>query len=121
VIGCNAVSTISKRTNILNYSTCKSIEDIFRLKKKTERPVMIADSTRFYTMHLTQEVEPMARVPKVARKKMFLARGIHCCATFFFANLAIHYYEYIYEGVEIVYDYHYYQVMLQVSSLIYFL
>jgi hypothetical protein len=34
--------------------------------------------------------ESMARVPKVAREKIFLARGIHCCPNFFsLTNLAI--------------------------------
>jgi len=38
----------------------------------------------------------MARVPKMASEMIFLACGIHC--------------------VEIVYDYHYYQMMLQVNN-----
>jgi hypothetical protein len=58
--------------------------------------------------------EPMARMPKVARNKILLTRGIHCCPNFF-RPISL-YYEvymyYIYDGVEIVYDYHYYQMML---------
>jgi hypothetical protein len=29
------------------------------------------------------QTEPMARMPKVARRKISLARGIHCCPKFF--------------------------------------
>jgi hypothetical protein len=60
--------------------------------------------------------KPTAQVPVVARKQMFLARGINVCPNFFCQPLL--YYEYIYiyiyfyEGVEIMYAYQHYQIML---------
>jgi hypothetical protein len=54
----------------------------------------------------------MKRVPKVARE-IFLAHCVHCCSKFFpdqpcyiMKNI------FIYEGVKIVYDYHYYQTIM---------
>jgi hypothetical protein len=61
----------------------------------------------------------MVRVPKVTSEKTFLTRGIHCCiifpdqASFFFKNTNV------YEDVEIVHDYHDYQMMLQVNHFLY--
>jgi hypothetical protein len=49
-------------------------------------------------------------VPKVASKKILFARGIHCCPNFFSLSLTIH------EGVEVVYDYHYYQMMPRLNN-----
>jgi hypothetical protein len=34
-------------------------------------------------MTYSRASEPMARVPKLARGKISLARGIHCCPNFF--------------------------------------
>jgi hypothetical protein len=42
----------------------------------------------FKVLSFDWAVEPMARVPRVARDKIFLARGIHCCSNFFPANPA---------------------------------
>jgi hypothetical protein len=33
--------------------------------------------------------KPMAQVPKVARQRIFLARSIQCCPSFFPTNIAI--------------------------------
>jgi len=64
----------------------------------------------------------MARVPRVAGEKIFLARCILCCPIFFLTNLAtllrIYIYIYIY-GVETVYVYYDYQIMLLVNVFIY--
>jgi hypothetical protein len=38
---------------------------------------------------LDQGYEPMARVPKVSREKIFLARGIHCFPNSSLTNLSI--------------------------------
>jgi hypothetical protein len=45
----------------------------------------------------------MARMPKVAREKIFLVRDFHLCPNFFTPPAFLYYEEYN-EGVEIVYD-----------------
>jgi hypothetical protein len=44
---------------------------------------------------ILQGYEPMARMPKVAREKFLLARGIHCCPYFLPRRTLIYYEEYI--------------------------
>jgi hypothetical protein len=57
-------------------------------------------------------------VPKVAREKIFLACGIHCRPNFFLfcpTNFAV-LLRILPEGIEIVYDYHCYQMTLRVNN-----
>jgi hypothetical protein len=60
--------------------------------------------------------EPMARLSEVAREKVFLARGIHCLNNIFRPALICYTYIGLYQGEEIVYDYNYYQMILQVYN-----
>jgi hypothetical protein len=60
----------------------------------------------------------MARMPKVAREKIFLVRGFHFCPNFFTPPAFLYYEEYN-EGVDIVYDYHYCQLILRVNISLY--
>jgi hypothetical protein len=66
----------------------------------------------------------MARVPEVIFEKIFLARGIHCYPVSS-RSVLLYYEEYMYiqyilytcEGVDVVCDYHYYQLMLRVNNV----
>jgi hypothetical protein len=63
--------------------------------------------------------EPMVRVPKKARENIFLARGIQCCSICSLTSISKLLLLLLYEGVEVLHDYSYCQIMLRVNNFVY--
>jgi hypothetical protein len=94
------------------------------LARTWKQVVMTTENFSQYIRLASQESKPKCYIvgqswQPMARVKIFLSRGIHCCSNFFSRPSLLYYeemYIIIYEGVDVAYGHHYYQMMLRVNS-----
>jgi len=80
----HALATSNLPVTDMLFLYCVQYSACFMCRGISERTLASSDSQMQHHFTVVQGCEPVARLPKMARGNISLARGIHCCPIFFF-------------------------------------